>query len=209
MKKFLPIFLLSISFLFLNGCVSIKNFEKEKNLSSGLSAVLDDGYKTALYRTTIDIGSKHFSGLFYFKTFSDTSYRIIFMSEFGLSMLDMEYKNNAFKTVSCQEFMDKKVIINTLQNDLKLLIDLPKDTSKKQTYKSTNSKTTLTKIKNRSKRYYYYYTQNGEILKIIQTKCLKHVEILIPEYKNNIPQKIEIYHKRIKLSIKLRLIKLK
>ena len=209
MKKFLPVFLLSISFLILNGCVSIRDFEKENIQPTILSPVLDDGYQTALYKVKIDKGSKYFSGLFYFKTFTDTSYRIIFMSELGLNMLDLEYKNNSFKIISCQKFMRKKVVINALKNDLKLLITLPENTSKKCTYKSTNNQATFTKVKIKSKRYYYYYNQNGEMSKIILTKGLKHIVILLTGYKNNIPQEIEIYHKRINLSIKFSLIEVK
>jgi hypothetical protein len=207
---FRQIFLFSISLFFLSGCVSTKNFYKEKDTSFfPISTVLENGYNTALYKAKIDVENNHISGLIYFKIVSESSYRIIFMSEFGLNLLDYEYKNNSFELISCKDFLNKKIILNAIKNDIKLLIDLPKNNDKKSIYKNPKSQISLVKIKEKLNRYYYFFNQEKEAIRIIQTKGLKHIEITFDEYDNEIPKKIEIYHKRIKLGINLNLIKLK
>ena len=209
MKLYHQIFLLLISIAFFNSCVSTKNFKVEKNNAPfDVVPLLKGNYKTALYNSSIDIGEKHFSGLFYFKTFSDSSYRIVFLSQFGLNLLDLKYKNNDFTVVNCQEFLEKKVVLNTLKKNLKLLLDVPHN-YKKKVYKNTENKSTLVKLKKRFENNYFFYSKNGKIETIIQTNKLKHIELNVKKYQKNIPKNIEITNKRINLKMKFNLIKLK
>lgn len=208
MKKFLKIFLLSISIISLGGCVSTKNLNKANDIYSLPTAVLGSGYNTALYKAKIEVSDQYFSGLFYFKALEDSSFRIVFLSEIGLNLLDLEYKNNTFKTIKCQEFINKDVILNTLKNDIKLLIDSPKDNVRPTVFKTEDEQIALIKVKDKTKRY-YFYGEDKKLSRIIQKKGLKHIEVILPEYNNAIPQKIDIRHKRIKLSIGLKLLKVK
>ncbi|MEN8121053.1 MAG: hypothetical protein ABFS35_11925 [Bacteroidota bacterium] len=201
------ILLLSISLFFLNGCLNTKSLTKEKNSTpSNISAVLGKGYNTALYKAKIDVRDKHFSGLFFFKKITGSSFRIVFLSEIGLNLLDMEYKNSSFKIIRCQDFLNKKIILNTLKNDFKLLIDVPPNNNKNDIYKNSNNQISLIKIKDNSKKYYYFCAPDKKISKIIQVDGFKHIEVLIQKYNNSLPQEIEINHKRIKLKLKLSLI---
>jgi len=210
MKLFHQVFLLLISVFFFSSCVSTKNFKVEKeNTSFIVAPLLEGSYKTALYNSEIDIGEKHFSGLFYFKTFPDSSYRIIFLSQFGLNLLDLKYENNNFTVVKCQEFLKKKVIINTLKRNLKLLIYIPHNYNKKKIYINTKNKLVLVKFKKGFKKDYFFYSKDKKINKIIETKKLRYIELIVKEYQENMPKNIEINNKRIDLKIKLNLIKLK
>ncbi len=210
MRIFRQVLLLLISLFLLYGCVDTKNLSKEKSSAPFVTnAVLEKGYNTALYRAQIDIGDKHFSGLFFFKTYADSTYRIIFLSEFGINFLDLEYKNHTFELKNCIEFLNKKVIVNTLMSDFKLLIDVPRNIRKKYVYTNAAYQLSLIKLKEKSKKYYYFYTPDKKVSRIIQVKGFKHIEVLIHKYNNEIPQKIEINHKRINLNIKLKLIELK
>lgn len=209
MKTFRRIFLLLISTVLLFGCVSTKNYVKENISPPKVSAVLSEGYKTALYKAKIDFGSKHYSGLFFFKVFPDSSHRIVFMSEFGLNLLDLEYRDNSFKIISCKDFLDNKAILNTIQNDMRLLIDFPDNVSKKQVYTNTDSQTGLIKLNEKLTRWYYFYTLDKEVNRIVKTNGLKRVDLSVHKENSKIPQEIFIDHNIVKLSIKLDLLKVK
>ena len=128
------------------------------------------------------------------------------MTEMGLNLLDLKYKNNLFETINCKDFIDRKIILNSLKNDIRLLIDEPEYTSKKKTFKNKKNQTNLIKTKQNSKSTYYFYGQNNELCRIIQTKQMKFVDIKLKMNNMAIPELIGIKHKRIKLNINLKLI---
>ena len=133
MKQFLKIFLILNSIIFLSACASTKGFKKQKDQEiTAIKPLLDNGFKSAMYSAKIDIGKQHFSGLFYFKNQEDGSKRIVFLTQFGLNLLDLEYKNHKFELKNCKDFLNKKMIINTLKKDLKLLIDSPQGIKKRK-----------------------------------------------------------------------------
>lgn len=209
MKQFLQVFLFLISVFFVNSCSNTKGLVKEKKNSAFIGKPLLQGkYSTALYKTKIDIGNKHFSGLFYFKIQTDTSYRIVFLSEFGLNLLDLEYKNHEFTVKNCKEFLNKKIIINMLQKDLRLLIDIPQN-YKNKVYKNTKNKTVLIKFNKFFKKYLYFYSEQEKLYKIIKKNGISHIVAKVRYDKKEIPQEIEIDDKRINLSLKFNLIELK
>ena len=58
-----------------------------------------------------------------FKTMTDSSIRVIFTNEMGVTFFDFEFeKDGGFKVVSCIKQIDKKLVINKLKSDLGLLI---------------------------------------------------------------------------------------
>lgn len=209
MKLYLKIFLFLISIIIFNNCVNTKGFVKQKNNSEIIvKPLLQEDYSTALYKSKIDIGDKHFSGLFYFKSLADSSYRIVFLSEFGLNLLDMEYKNHKFEVKNIQDFLNKKIIINTLQRDLKLLIDIPQK-NKNKIYKNSENQMSLVKYSKIFKKYYYFYSENKDLNMIIHRNGLSLINIEAKYSDKKVPQEMEIENKRIKLKIKFNLIKLK
>ena len=208
MKQFLQVFLFLISIFFIISCTTSKGLIKEKdNISFVVKPLLQGEYNTALYKSKIDIGKKHFSGLFYFKAQKDSmSYRIVFLSEFGLNLLDLEYKNHEFIIKNCKEFLNRKIIINTLQKDLELLISKPLGENR-HIYKDTNNKIAMVKWHKILKKYDYFYSSQ-KLYKIIAKQNFGYIEVKADNYKTEIPENIEIYNKRINLKIKLNLIRL-
>jgi hypothetical protein len=81
--------------------------------------------ESILFKTGIDLGKNHFSGLFLVKPTGADEVRILFLSELGLNLLDMHYSNGQFEVVSVKEFLNRKTLLKTLQNDFRsLLLDL-------------------------------------------------------------------------------------
>jgi hypothetical protein len=153
----------------------------------------------------MEAGKKQFSGLFYFKSFPDSSCRIVLLSEFGLNLLDLEYRDHNFNVVTCKDFLDKKIILNAFKSSLKLLIDLPE--GYRQTgYFDQDGKLVVVKYKKPFKKYYYFY-ENGRPERIVEKGFLKHTEVTAGEMKNAQPGDISIDNKMIKLNINFRQLK--
>ena len=169
-----------------------------------IKPLLGNGFKSAMYSAKIDIGKQHFSGLFYFKNQEDGSKRIVFLTQFGLNLLDLEYKNHKFELKNCKDFLNKKLIINTLKKNFKLLIDSPQEI--KQHKKYINKKEQLIKFKTKEGKYFYFLEQ-GLVNRIIQRKGFSHIELKTSLKEEKVPTDIEIINKRINLNIRLKLIK--
>ena len=205
MKLFLQIFLFLNSIVFLFSCSSTKGFDKQEDLeTTQIEALHGNRFTSAMYSAKIDIGEKHFSGLFYFKNLEDSTKRIVFLTQFGLNLLDLEYKNHSFEVKNCKDFLNKKLIINTLKKDFKLLIDNPQKIRKLTKYINKEEQI----IKYQTKEGVYFYSlKDGEINNIVQRKGFSHIELKTSGRKENLPSSIEIINKRINLTIRLKLIK--
>jgi len=209
MKRFLQVFLLLISTVLLFSCSSTKQLTKASPKESIFVATppLATHYSTALYKAKINIADKKYSGLFYFKLMEDTSYRVVLLSEFGLNLLDLEYKNHDFTVVNCKSFLDKSIIVNTLKKDLKLLLDFPESKTKivydnnYQSVKRIDKRRCFEKIS-------CFYNENQVLKNILRKKGFSHIDITTTYLDKKIPSRIHIKNKRIKLDFELNLIKI-
>jgi hypothetical protein len=79
-------------------------------------------FKSELYTTSIDIVGHHLSGLLLIKTMPDSSQRVVFTNESGISFFDFEWKAEGFKIHHVMKKIKRKIIVNTLRKDLELII---------------------------------------------------------------------------------------
>jgi len=206
MKRYLPIFFLLINILFSAGCSPTKGLIKDRSAGAGnLQPILNGDFKTVLYKSRMEAGKKQFSGLFYFKSFPDSSYRIVLLSEFGLNLLDLEYKNHEFTVVTCKDFLNRKIFLNAIKSNLKLLIDLPQG-YRQVNYFDPEGELAAVKFSKPFKKYYYFY-ENGIPERIVGKGFLKHFEVTTGEGANEPPGDIIINNKIIKLNINFKLLK--
>jgi hypothetical protein len=84
-----------------------------------------------VYRTSVEVVGKHLSGLLIFKKMPDSSVRIVFSNEMGLSFFDLGFgADSGFTVYQIVPQMDKKPLILTLQKDFELLLFRNMDYSK-------------------------------------------------------------------------------
>ncbi len=174
------------------------------------SSLLNHNYNTVLYKAGVDVYGRYFSGLFLFKQIlADTSYRIVMLSEFGLSYFDFKYKNGNFTVESCQDFLNKPMLIKMLQKDLHLLLSEIENPKKIKTFTGKNIKQPAYKFKYKSDKYYYFYTLNNQLKKArVKESLFRSIDIHIDGYDKEIPKQITIDHLRKKLKIHLTLLKI-
>ncbi|HQY12763.1 MAG TPA: hypothetical protein PK133_11145, partial [Ferruginibacter sp.] len=76
-----------------------------------------------LYSTTVDVSGNHLSGLLLVKKMPDSSTRMVFSSEMGLSFFDFEFSADGnFKVYSIIKKMNRKAVIKTLRHDFELVL---------------------------------------------------------------------------------------
>ncbi len=76
-----------------------------------------------LFNTSIDIYKKHFSGLMVVKPLPANHYRVVFLTEVGIKIFDMEFSaDSAAKVHYIMEAMNRKALVNTLSRDISLVL---------------------------------------------------------------------------------------
>ncbi|WP_432670201.1 hypothetical protein [Flavobacterium sp. SM2513] len=199
MIRFLQISLLS---LFVISCKSyhIENAVREELTIKEYKNLYFSNPKTDyIYKATIEIYGNQLSGLFIAKRLNNTSHRVVFTTDFGNTLLDFELSENDFKINYIQEDLNRKIIVNTLRDDFRLLLKVNNpvqeifENDESIIYKSADKK-----------RFNYFYVNKSDkqLTKIVSASKAKEKIIIGFEAKKVIfAENISIQHKNIKLKI--------
>jgi hypothetical protein len=131
-----------------------------------------------LFKAGISTGRRHQSGLFLIKDLpQEGSTRILFLSELGLSLLDMEYRADEFTVISVQDFLDRTSLLKMLQEDFRsLLLDLSLvDRSSMELGLKEDAggvPVEVLKLRHRSQKYTYFRNPGAHTDRIIRRKGL-------------------------------------
>ncbi len=199
-------FQISLSLLLLTSCSPIiKDYLAEKNSVSQIeNHYFSDTEKDYVYKAQIDIYGNYIGGILIIKPLAEGHHRIVFTTEFGAKMLDMELKNNELIKNKIVKKLDKNIIINTLKKDFEIL--LQEKTKVLNTYRFGRNTIYQTKKENRFN--FYFYNPQNELFKITNTtKYKEKVVFLFSNFKNKKPQHIRMKHENIKLVIELKRLK--
>ena len=203
MARSLTICLLWLASSLMSGCYVAKN-TKVMDIFTNCPPVFHPAVENAKYTAQIDLYGKHFSGLFVFKSLSDTIHRVVFMNETGFKFFDFEYGPHHFTVQYIIPSLNKKMIVNTLSRDISYLAQPPLENSAHEQPKSEEY--TIFKFP-QGKGYSYYYTDKKcHHLQKIDMGNDKHKSLVIDlsgTVKNK-PETINISHHNIKLTIFLR-----
>jgi hypothetical protein len=115
--------LLTFSIILLVGCQSAYKSLKPINAPENCIQKFKPVFKANWYNATVDVIGKHISGLLLFKTMPDSSMRIVFTNEVGVTFFDFEFKKDGtFKAHQIIEQMNRKAVINLLRKDFELIM---------------------------------------------------------------------------------------
>lgn len=201
MIRFLLISLLSL-FFFSCKSYQIENAKKKEN---GV-ATFDNRYFSNpetdyVYKAHIEVYGNQLSGIFIAKRMNDTLHRVVFTTDFGNKLLDFELSENDFKVNYIMEDLNRKIIVNTLRDDFRLLLK----TRHAVTDVFENDDFVIYKSADK-KRFNYFYESKKEnkLTRLINATKSKEKIIFGFESKNSIfAEHITIQHKNIKLKIEL------
>lgn len=197
--------IISLCFLWI-GCAGYskkQGFEEIKTSQDILSnPYFSNTNKDYVYKANIAVYNKSFSGLLIIKKIDDNNHRIAFTTEMGNKLFDFSFIEETFKINYILEDLNKKILINILKKDFKVLVTENIKVSK--TFKELESTVFETDI---AKHKHFVFT-NDTIYKIVRIGNTKEkVIFMFKEISNNIADRITITHNNIKLKITLKLIK--
>jgi hypothetical protein len=154
-----------------------------------------------VYKANIAVYGNELSGIFIAKKINDTTHRVVFTTEFGNKLLDFEISETEFKINSIIDELDKKILINTLKTDFRLL--LRNNYTVNSQYNSKENKVFLSE-KGKINNYLFISTSNNKLSKIVYTtKRKEKINIFVTSENNIFATKIIIQHYNIKLKIEL------
>lgn len=152
-----------------------------------------------VYKTNITIYGNELSGIFIVKKIDDFTHRVVFTTEFGNKLLDFEISETDFKVNAIVEELDRKILINILVTDFRLL--LRNNYVIQHQYSESGNKILESKDGNRY-NYLYVSSIDQKLMKIVQSSKRKEkIKITYSSENNIFAQNIVIQHYDIKLKI--------
>lgn len=200
MQKLMIRFLLISAFLSL--FVSCKSYQiTDAVVIENTSEFIQNNYFSDpaldyVYKTHIEVYGNDMSGIFVAKRINDSLHRLVLTTDFGNKLLDFEISENSFKVNYIFDKLDKKIIINTLKNDFRTLLQVNNKVLKK--YKRNDEVIYQTE----NNQYYCTNLITNELTKIIKTNGRKEkVSFTFNSKKTTFADEILIQHNNIKLKI--------
>ena len=198
-------FLLSSLLLIL--CVSCTSYPKKQNFRlietrsvSNLNPYFSDTTQDYIYKANISAFDNNFGGIFIVKKLGPDHHRIVFTTELGNKIFDFTFSKNEFKVNHVLKDLDKKLLINILQNDFKVLVTESPVVEKAFLRKTDTVYQTVILGKN-----HFHFSKKKQLYKIIRVKNGQpNVEFLFSEINDDLAKHIEINHQNLRLSIRLK-----
>ncbi len=165
----------------------------------------DDG-TYGLFSAAIDMRKNHYTGIMVVDPLPSGGHRVVFMTEFGLKIFDMEFiSGGAFKLHYCMAALNKKPVVETLRNDIGLVI---KDEISGHPYSVLYDRQTgnnVFQVKKKQMRYYYTVDQEtNKVSSVLQTGSLfRKVRGDFCCTGGSIPDSVRLDHHNKRLTIKL------
>ena len=200
-----PCLLLSSFLLFLLACTPAY---KQMQVATGDINALQKfkpNFTVALYNTQVDVVGNHLSGLLIIKKMPDSSTRMVFSSEMGLTFFDFEFSaDGSFKVHSIIKKMNKRSVIKTLQHDFELVLMNRLDN---RTASVRTNENLIYHIFPQGKGYNYYIT-NSSVTELVRMERASRkktiVEAIMRNFTRGIPDTIGISHKTFNFTIGLK-----
>jgi hypothetical protein len=202
MRQFLIILLLLTSWGII-ACSGYKKLSHKERVQFQELSVFGDE-QSILYKTNIEVARKSFSGLIYFKFVNDSTKRIVFLSEFGLTFLDVAYFNREFEIIKCQKFLDRDALLKTFINDMRLIIEMPELSKINVKQKRLDSALKQYRFKTSFGKFEYLVNENNKVIKIEQKRFLGNVLFEFDYDNEMLCREIRGKHKNIGLLINLK-----
>lgn len=173
----------------------------ESNQKNFQNLYFSDSEKDYVYKASIEVYGKQLGGIFVAKKMNDTLHRAVLTTDFGNTLLDFEVSENSFKVNYCVDELNKKIVLNTLKDDFRLIFrqnHVVEEVFENQSH-------TIYKI--RDGKRFNYLSENKSQQKLIQlihaSKTKEKVVIRFEGKNTTFAEKINVEHKNIKLKIEL------
>ncbi|MCK9422861.1 MAG: hypothetical protein M0Q38_09695 [Bacteroidales bacterium] len=125
MRSFFPVSLLFL--LLFTGCATVRKQDLSiiKNTTVTpeiIGSPFIGQFEKALFKTSLDIGKNHLTGYTLIKKVSDSSFRLVFANQIGMTWFDLELMNGKLIKHSVFGPLDKKNLLGIFKQDFNALI---------------------------------------------------------------------------------------
>lgn len=161
-------------------------------------------FTRALYNAQVNVTGKHLSGLLMIKTMPDSSIRVVFTNEAGLTFFDFEWNKQVFRVHYIFRQMNKKPVVKTLRKDFELVLMQHLDAAGAYTLQTGQE---YYRVFPDGKDYYYYITDPGcaALIRMERGSSRKKVlEAIMTGENKGIPDSIGIRHHNFNFDIGLK-----
>ena len=181
---------------------SCKSYQPNANFKPLVKTVqntyFSDPNSEFVYNTKIEAFGKTVTGLLVIKPLQNQQHRVLLTTEFGNTLLDLTINENSYSKNYAIPDLDRKVILNLLSRDFKIMLN--------QNWKInqvvTQNSETIYKSENKNNN--YYLTFKDEQLQTIEfAKRKLKLKINYLEVMHNKAQKIKLTHLDFNIEIEL------
>lgn len=191
-------------------CISCTSYIKKNNFKkvsettvSAHNPYFSDLTKDYVYKANIKVYDNNFSGIFIVKKISKSKHRIVFTTEMGAKIFDFTFHNNDFKVNYVIENLDKKLLLNVLEKDFRMLVHEQQSVINEY----VKDATTVLETKIEGQTSFYEFTPKGKLTRIVRaSKRKRKVDIIFSTISMDTAKNIQILHHNIKLNINLKAI---
>jgi hypothetical protein len=156
-----------------------------------------DKQNPVLYDLGIRTGKRFFSGIFILKKEGTSHFRLAMTSKMGNKIFDMEYREGGFTMHHIIEPMNKKLVINMMQNLFAMMLHEYKVQADAKPYTDTTNDTKVWRWKESGDWQTIRLTENGNVKQYEEgNKRKPSVTIEFKERKNGHPAEILLVNKK-------------
>jgi len=199
---------LSSVFILLTSCaipIKYKFAEQRKILSSDVQPMISSE-NAILYKAQIFLFNKYFTGLLLHKQTDSATSHLVFVTEIGMKMFDIEIKKDSLKMTYCFGPMNKPKITNLLESDMGTILLYPLLNKTAKIYVNIKEENTLYVTRKKGATYFYYTQANSpRVAKTLVCGKLFTKQKTVYKYGvDNLPESVSLKHKGLlRLKIKL------
>jgi len=205
MNRFLIRYLLLSSSLLLLSCTSAYRSLRPISVDGACARKMTpSAMNTSWYQADIDVVNKHLSGLVLIKNMPDSSQRVVFTSEAGVTFFDFGFKRpGKFKVYAVIKKLSGKAALKTLQKDFELLLGEPFARGDLQSWKTQDE--TFFGVTQKKEVAYFITDKDCSSLQRLEwgTKQKRKVSIKIRGAGYPSPDTLDIIHYTFPLEIRL------
>jgi hypothetical protein len=152
-----------------------------------------------VYKANITIYGNELTGIFIAKKINADTHRVVFTTEFGNKLIDVEISETDFKVNSVVDELNRKIVLNTLRDDFRLL--LRRQFAVQQQFENAEN-TIYQSADGKNSNYLFVSKTSKKLVKIVNASPRKEkINLSFTSEKDIFAEDITITHYNIKLKI--------
>lgn len=169
-----------------------------------ISKLAPEEFLTSWYHAGVDVIGNHISGLLLIKSMQDSSQRVVFTNEAGVTFFDFGFsKDGDFTVYNVIKQLDRRPVIHTLQKDFELILGVP---FRNASYKvQTKGEEVFYGVIQKNETAYFITTKDCASLRRLELGSARKRKVTVLVTGNGYPRPdtIELVHNTFNMQIKL------